>query len=159
MSSTISTASSQGASAANDAINKATALGFGSGAIIFDDLESFTNHSDACNQPVRYFINSWSNTLAANGWAAGVYGSSCGSNMTTFASIGRPPDNVWLAEWNGNPDTFAVSCVPAGYWVLTQRHHQFVGGHTETHGGVAISIDNDCAGGLFDGWRQNLLGC
>ena len=52
------------------------------------------------------------------------------------------PDNLWIANWNGQKNTLDPA-VPSTGWALHQRIHQYQGGHNESYGGVTINIDNN----------------
>jgi hypothetical protein len=76
-----------------------------------------------------------------------VYGSSCGSGLSHFATINPPPDFIDGADWDGQSSTADISCIPSGDWIYNQRHKQYRGGHNETYNGVTVSVDNDCSNG------------
>jgi hypothetical protein len=52
------------------------------------------------------------------------------------------PDDVWIADWNGEQTT-SDPYVPASDWSNQQRLHQYSGGHDETYGGVTINVDDN----------------
>ena len=52
------------------------------------------------------------------------------------------PDDIWIADWNGQENTVSSS-VPSTDWANHQRLHQYQGGHNATYGGVTINIDSD----------------
>jgi hypothetical protein len=142
------TAASQGQQAADNAVIAASNLGFDGTNVYYFDLEAYNTGDSTCRTAVKSFINGWSSRVQSYwGEKAGVYGSGCGSAVDDWASIGTPPNDVWIADWNLDPDVWGLCNVPNTHWTSDQRLHQYRGGHSETWGGVAISIDNDCADG------------
>jgi hypothetical protein len=139
-----SQASAEGTAAADDAINQADAVGIGPGNPIYDDMEAY-NRTSTNTQAVLAFLSAWTTELHAHGYLSGVY-SSANSGISDFvAAEGTSfvePDEIWIAEWNGQQNTNS-SYVPAGDWANHQRIHQYQGGHNATYGGVTINIDSD----------------
>ena len=125
MSSDINTAKTQAYNAAKDAESAVNALGFTQGTEIYLDMEAYDTSNTSCRNAVNAYVNEWARTLKADGYRAGAYGSSCGSAVNDWAYNATPPDDVWIAQWNGNTDVYAVSCVNSGFWVYDQRHHQY----------------------------------
>ena len=83
----------------------------------------------------------------------GLYGSDCASNINNFRTITPYPDDIWWANYNSSSGTSAFGapqCISSANWVNHQRVHQFRGTHNETHGGITISVDNDCADARVD---------
>ena len=137
-------ASAEGTAAADDAINQAEANGIGPGNPIYDDMEAYTRGST--NTPsVLAFLSAWTTELHAHGYTSGVY-SSANSGISDFvAATGSgfvEPDQIWIAEWNGQQNTSSTS-VPSTEWANHQRIHQYQGGHNATYGGTTINIDSD----------------
>src|SRR5262249_40330636 len=148
------TASTQGANEANDAANQADTLVLGPNAPIYFDLEAYTR-STACSTPIKAFINAWVATLHGRGYLAGFYSSSASgiADQAQFASDPSylPPDDIWFANWNGNPALFGDPFFPDSVWICHQRHHQYRGGHNETYNNITINIDNDNSDGAAVG--------
>ena len=152
------TAYNQGISEANAAIDVAIDLGLaladGSGAIIYYDLENYDTTNIACRNAAKSFISGWTAQLHARGSEAGVYGSSCGSAISDFATISNIPDAVWAAHWltpyQYRPDAtvWDVACLSNGIWGNHQRIRQYAGGHDETWGGVTLNIDCNVIDGI-----------
>ena len=143
------TATSQGRQAADNAVVAAANLGFNGMNVYYFDMEAYNTGNSTCRTAVRSFVNGWSDQIQSYwGEKAGVYGSGCGSAVDDWAYIGHPPNDIWVADWNLDPDVWGLGCVPNSHWISDQRLHQYRGGHNETWGGVTISIDNDCADGL-----------
>ncbi|MFI0939784.1 glycoside hydrolase domain-containing protein [Streptomyces sp. NPDC021020] len=138
----LSSPTSQGKAAADDAIADAEALGFSAGSVIYDDLELY---DPVYRDKALAYVSAWDAELHARGWSSGVYGSSSSVITDLAAKAGSSfvqPDVLYIGHWNGVADT-AESAVPAGNWTAHQRIHQYAGQVTETHGGVTIAIDRD----------------
>jgi hypothetical protein len=135
-------ASAQGAAAASDAANRASAVGIGPGSPIYFDMENYSR-GGANSSAVRAFLGAWTSGLHAAGYKSGVY-SNAGSGISDLvAATGTgysEPDDIWIAEWNGRRST-ASPYVPSGDWSNHHRLHQYRGGHDETYGGASINID------------------
>lgn len=138
-------AADDAASAADDATNRAAALGIARGSAIYFDLESYGRKNAACTNTVVRYIGAWVGRLHAHGYLAGVY-SSAGSGITDLAHVSIPgvakPDALWIARWD-NHSTVQDASVPNNAWTPHERIKQFTGGHKESHGGVTMSIDRD----------------
>ncbi|MFF2045276.1 glycoside hydrolase domain-containing protein [Kitasatospora sp. NPDC058170] len=134
----------EGADAADDAVNQARALGFGPGAILYYDMEAYAPQYSGS---VLAFLTAWTNELHAWGYNSGVYGSSSSAMKDLAAGAGNSayalPDAVFSANWNGREDTDDPA-IPAGYWSNHQRAHQYASPKdAENWGGFAIGIDQD----------------
>jgi hypothetical protein len=94
---------------------------------------------------VLAFLAAWSSKLHALGYLSGVY-SSTGSGIADLVGVVGTsfpePDEIWIADWNGQPTT-GDAAVPAADWVAHQRIHQYEGAHNETYGGATINVDSD----------------
>lgn len=143
-----SQATAQGAAAAIDAVEEASAVAMGPGSPIYFDMEAYSQTSSATAATLA-FLEAWTQELHRLGYSSGVYSSS-GSGIEDLASqIGTGyelPDALWIANWNGQQNT-VDPVVPANAWAQHQRIHQYRGGHNETYGGVAINIDNNYVDG------------
>jgi hypothetical protein len=146
---TAPTAATQGTAAADDAIAKASALGLPGGSPLYYDMESYSLHDPACTQAVQTFVSAWVAELHAHGWVAGVYGSatSTGRDLQALAGTPSSPDDVWIANWNGQESVFGDPYVVDSIWTSHQRIHQYRGGHRETWGGAALDVDSDYVDG------------
>ena len=137
-------ASAEGTAAADDAINQAEANGISPGNPIYDDMEAYTT-GGTNTQAVLAFLSAWTSELHAHGYLSGVY-SSANSGISDFVAANGTgfvePDEIWIAEWNGQQNTNSAY-VPASDWPNHQRVHQYQGGHNATYGGVTINIDSD----------------
>ena len=133
-----------GTAAADDAINQAEAVGIGPGNPIYDDMESYSRTSSNTSA-VLAFLGAWTTELHAHGYLSGIYGgaSSGVTDLVNQVGTGYPePDQIWIAEWNGQATT-SSGYVPSGDWANHQRLHQYQGGHNATYGGATINIDSD----------------
>ena len=160
MSSNAATAYQQGKDEADSAIAVALALGLtnvdGSGTVIYYDLEAYNTADANCRAAANAFVSGWSEVMQAAGNLAGVYGASCGSAPTDWASLAHVPDALWIANWYGNPGTVSytrtasvwnAACLSNTLWPNHQRLRQYAGTHTETWGGVSFSIDSNVLDG------------
>src|SRR5881394_1474215 len=152
LSTSTSTAATQGTEAANDAIAQARVAGIGEGSPIYFDMESYTRTASASTATLT-FLSAWTTRLHALGYDSGVYSSSA-SGIADLASKSASayalPDDLWMANWNGRADT-DDPYVSDTAWSDHQRIHQYRGGHDETYGGVTINIDNNYVEGATAG--------
>ncbi|MET8543529.1 glycoside hydrolase domain-containing protein [Kitasatospora sp. NPDC004799] len=159
----------EGANAADDAVNQARALGFGPGTVLYYDMEAYP--APQYSAAVLAFLTAWTNELHAWGYNSGVYSSSSSGMKDLAANTGNSaytmPDAVFSANWNGRENTDDPA-IPAGYWSNHQRAHQYAAPKdAETWGGYSIPIDQDYldiqltgappsqSGGFFLGVRQS----
>jgi hypothetical protein len=149
-SSNTTTAYAQGKAEARAARSKLIGLGISnqaSGTPVTFDLEAF--NASACNAGAAAvsFVRGWVDQLhVAPAQSAGVYGSTCASQLQSYAAV-HPPDYIWGADYDGNEHTSVMSCVSSGIWTHNQRLKQLRGGHNETWGHVTLNIDTDCSNG------------
>ena len=149
---TPSQASAEGVAAANDASSNAVALGIPDGSPIYFDMEAYSRGGTNTSAVLR-FLAAWTTQLHADGYASGVY-ASAGSGIADLVNQQgtgyAEPDDIWIAEWNGQKTT-SSGYVPASDWANHQRLHQYDGGHNERYGGVTINIDGNYLDGATDG--------
>jgi hypothetical protein len=142
------TAATQGAEAAADAVAGASAIAIGPGSPIYFDMEAYSLTSSASAATLA-FLEAWTNKLHALGYVSGVYSSSSSGIADLADEVGSGyvlPDALWIANWNGVQNTSDPQ-VPANAWAQHQRIHQYQGGHNETYGGTTINIDSDYVDG------------
>jgi hypothetical protein len=142
------TAATQGTEAAADAVAEASAIAIGPGSPIYFDMEAYSLTSSA-SAATRAFLEAWTDQLHALGYVSGVYSSSSSGIADLGDAVGGDyalPDALWIANWNGLQNTSDPQ-VPASAWAQHQRIHQYQGGHDETYGGTTINIDNDYVDG------------
>lgn len=127
-------------------------LGFFNDAVIYYDIEGYTNDAE-CRETVQSFLQGWVEQLQLIGLRAGAYGSPCRSYITDWATIKNPPADIWIAHWIADEYDPAATVwdVPCGlensYWKDHQRLKQYAGGHKESWGGVELVIDSNVLDG------------
>ncbi len=145
-------ASSQGRSAARDAMSDAKSLGLGAGTPIYFDMEYYTRSASNSRTALR-FMEGWTKRLHRGGYVSGVYSSaSAGIRdlVSRYRSDYAKPDDIWIANWDGRRTT-DDPYVPRGYWSDHQRIRQYRGSHNESYRGVTINIDNNYVDGAVAG--------
>lgn len=153
MSSSTSTAYQQGRSEADLANTAAVNLGITGGKIIYYDVESYSSADTACRNAVKSFMRGWVERLHELGAKAGGYGSPCTSFLSDWATNNPAPDDVWIAYWKLPPEydpaasVWNVPCLSNSLWTDHQRLRQYTGGHSETWGGVSMTIDSNVLDG------------
>ncbi|MGA9749450.1 MAG: glycoside hydrolase domain-containing protein [Nocardioides sp.] len=152
---TYATARAQGSAQADEAVASATALGIGSGTTIWYDLEHFDVNDVGCRDSALALVSGWTERLHARGFRSGFY-SSASSGITMLenarADAGDSwslPDQIWIAHYVSRTEpcdldwgTTSTSFIPDEGW-QRNRARQFCGSHTETYGGVPLSIDSN----------------
>ena len=140
------TAYSQGLSEASAAAAAAGARGFAQGSAIVLDLEGSITTSCPYLAATLQYVQGWVVGLyfyGSSGYWPGVYSGTC--TFPNVASMTWVPDHISIAQWNNLPGVYQVSsCLSAGSWSFNQRSHQYRAAHSETWGGVAVSIDSSC---------------
>jgi hypothetical protein len=122
------------------------------GSPIYYDLEHYNaSGNQPCITAVLSFVDAWVDQLHVRGYQAGFYssGSSGIAHQVAAFQAGwpySPPDELWIADWNGKPNTYGSKWVPDALW-YHHRHHQYLGGHNETWGGVTFNIDSNASDG------------
>jgi photosystem II stability/assembly factor-like uncharacterized protein len=135
------------------ALAAAESVGLSGEKIIYYDLEFYPSSDAECNQAVNYFLDGWTTWLQLQGDKSGVYASPCNSNMKDWINISPPPDDIWIAHWifdeyEPTATVWDVACsLPNSYWADHQRIRQYAGDHTETWGGVSLTIDSNVLDG------------
>ncbi len=145
----VASASTQGAAAADDALTDAAALGLPAGSPIYLDLEAYALDDPACTQAVQTFVSGWVTELHAHGEVAGVYGSAGSTirDLQPLAATAASPDDVWIADWDGEQSVFGDPYLSDSLWTSHQRLHQYRGAHEETWGGITIDVDSSYVDG------------
>ena len=148
----LSTAYAQGINEAAAALEKAESIGLSGEKILYYDMESYYGADTSCRDAVKSFLKGWTEWIQLQGDKAGAYGSPCYYMMDWWTNNPRP-DDVWIASWltpaQYRPDAsvWNVACMGDTYWPGQQRLRQYAGGHVETYGGVAFSIDSNVLNG------------
>jgi hypothetical protein len=141
-------ATAQGEEAAVDAVAQAASVAMGPGSPIYFDMEGYSRTSSS-SAATLVFLEAWTVKLHALGYVSGVYSSGASGIADLADEVGTGyvlPDNIWVANWNGQA-TATDPYLPAGGWTQHQRIHQYRGGHDETYGGATINIDNNYVDG------------
>ena len=135
----------QGRRAADDAVDRAAAVGLGIGSPVYFDMEAYDSSKRGCDRTVERFLSAWTDELHAQRYRSGVYGSA-GSTIRELVAYAdsshSSPDDIWFAHWNDTPNIFGDAYIPDTLWANHQRIHQFSGGHVESYDGVSINIDS-----------------
>lgn len=146
----------EGAAEADRAVDAALNLGFLGDKSIFYDMESYYGASDTCRTVVKEFLRGWTERLQASNFRAGAYGSPC-YYMRDWVSISPKLDDVWIANWysssyfyNPNASVWDVSCLSNAEWDNRERIRQYGGDHTETWGGISLTIDSNVIDALMN---------
>ena len=141
-------AAAEGSAAATDAVTSAEAIGIGPGNPIYDDMEAYDRTATNTTAVLAY-LNAWTTTLHADGYASGVYSSDSSGILdlvTQYGTAFAEPDDLWIANWNGTEST-ADTNVPVTDWADHQRVHQFRGAHDDTYGGAELNVDSNYVDG------------
>lgn len=141
------TAYNQGVSEADAASRAASAAGVPVNAEIYYDMEGFYGDS-GCVTAAQAFVNGWDSELRYNTpFAPSVYGSSCSSYISSYASITNKPDDIAPADQNDVPGVYNQACLPNTEWVHDQRIAQFSGEDYMGFGGYVQYFDEACSDG------------
>ncbi|WP_285682940.1 glycoside hydrolase domain-containing protein [Actinoplanes sp. NBRC 103695] len=136
----------QGRADANDAVAQARAIGLAPDSTLIYDMEAYAGNDPECSEGVVQFLGGWSARLHDLGYLSGFYSSMSSGVRDVVAAYNRQgyvrPDYVDFARWD-NISTVTDPGIPSAYWSPQRRIKQWRGDHIETHGGVAINIDND----------------
>jgi len=140
-------AASQGTAAADDAVTKARALGMIGGSALYNDMETYATGNASCRTAVLRYLSGWTAEIHRLGYIAGVYaqlasGAHDLAGVYASASYARP-DALWIARYDQNSSLTGWAGVPDTDWGAHQRAKQYRNSHSETYGGVTLSIDND----------------
>lgn len=133
---------------ADDAVDRAAALGLGPGSALYFDMEAYDNRNADCRRDVLNFVSAWTLRLHERGYVSGYYSSLDSGIDDVLKAAGSRllPDALWYARWDDRPVTSGDGAIPDGAW-LGRRVHQYSGNVKETYGGVAITIDRNALAG------------
>ncbi|WP_327068871.1 glycoside hydrolase domain-containing protein [Kitasatospora sp. NBC_01302] len=143
------TARSQGAAAATDAVTQAQSLGFTSGSVLYNDMESYD--SATYKSQVLNYLSGWTDAIHAANYRSGVY-ASANSGVADLSSVYNTsgysmPDVLWSASWGTAGDTtsaaMGLTAASAGYWPGGRRVHQYSGDVNVSYGGYSGGVDLD----------------
>jgi hypothetical protein len=139
-------AAALGKAEADDAANKASALGLGRDTIVINDMEAYEIGDAVCRSAVLTYIGAFNAQLHQRGYLSGFYSSMASGiadqvNAYNNAGYNRP-DYIDFARWDLVATT-SDPAIPSTYWAGHRRIKQYRGDHNEMYGGVTINIDND----------------
>ena len=138
-------AATSGRAAADDAVVQAQALGLGTGATIYSDIEAYSPTDSACTTAVLTYQSQWTQRLHDYGYLSGFYsslGSGVRDQVAAYDSTSYVrPDYLWFARYDGVA-TVSDPSIPSSYW-LHRRIKQYRGGAPETYGGQTLNVDRD----------------
>ncbi len=148
MSTTVSTARSQGSADAKETIAALKKYGFPAGTVSYLDIEWYAR-TKACDNIVIEFADAWTERLHAEGFKSGLYSSgSAAIKAVDEARAARRagftlPDHMWIAWTNKVANTDGGPYLSDAGWANHQRIHQYENGVDVTYGGYKINIDRD----------------
>ncbi|MFI0922529.1 glycoside hydrolase domain-containing protein [Streptomyces sp. NPDC021012] len=142
---TAATAASVGAADAGDAVAKAAALGMKPGSPVYLNMESYDVADKACNDATLTYVRSFTRTLRAKTYRAGLYGFSSSSAKAIATASNRTdlPGNLWYALWNGRETTTGDWPWDPRLYTGHSRGHQYKANSRETRGGYTITVDRN----------------
>ncbi|MGW1509082.1 glycoside hydrolase domain-containing protein [Streptomyces sp. NPDC002394] len=142
---TAATAASVGAADAGDAVAKAAALGMKPGSPVYLNMESYDVADKACNDATLTYVRSFTRTLRAKTYRAGLYGFSSSSAKAIATASNRTdlPGNLWYALWNGQETTTGDWPWDPRLYTGHSRGHQYKANSRETRGGYTITVDRN----------------
>jgi hypothetical protein len=147
-------ARAQGVAEADEAVAAARAYGIGAGSTLWYDLEAFDIGQAECRDSALALVSAWTDRLHAAGYRSGYYSSAAsGIKMLDDARVDTTdrwvlPDQIWIAHYVSREGcrlgwgTTSTQYISDDGW-QRNRMRQFCGTHTETYGGVSISIDSN----------------
>ncbi|HKT22018.1 MAG TPA: glycoside hydrolase domain-containing protein [Nitrososphaerales archaeon] len=146
-----STAYDEGVAQAQAANSAAASFGYGTFDVIYYDMEA-TGSSSSCLDAAHAFVNGWDWELSAyTPYWGGLYGSTCSSQLSSFATIPNVPYAIAPRDVNHDPTgVYGLSCLPDRRWANEQRIHQLSAYDPLTYGGYPLTVDEDCTDGPVD---------
>ncbi|MCQ0023632.1 DUF1906 domain-containing protein [Streptomyces somaliensis DSM 40738] len=142
---TAANAASVGVGNANDAVARASALGMRPGSPIYLNMESYDVTDKACNDATLTYVRSFTRTLRAKTYRAGLYGFSSSSAKAIATARDRTdlPGNLWYALWNGRETTTGDWPWDPKLYTGHSRGHQYTANSRETRRGHTITVDRN----------------
>jgi hypothetical protein len=145
----------QGREQADEAVAAATSYGIGRGSTLWYDLEAFDIDNTNCRLSALALVTAWTHRLHDAGYDSGYY-SSAASGIRMLDDARRAgtsradlPDRIWVAHYVHRDSPCKLSWGTASTEYLADdawarhRMRQYCGTHTETYGGVSMSIDSN----------------
>ncbi|HET6634254.1 MAG TPA: glycoside hydrolase domain-containing protein, partial [Streptomyces sp.] len=148
-------ARAQGREQADEAVAAAQSYGLGVGSTLWYDLEAFDIGNADCRLSALALVSAWTERLHDVGYDSGYYSSAAsGIRMLDDARLDPDdaptlPDRIWVAHYVRRDPPCKLSWGTTSTEYLAddawRRHRmrQFCGTHTETYGGVSLSIDSN----------------
>lgn len=147
ISTTPTTASTQGAQQADLAIAADQALGI-SGGIVYLDIENYTV-GGTCSAAVLAYVDGFVSEIGVySGYSAGVYANS-GPIKSDISQVSPAPAAIWITKVNNPPQvTVWNQGISDNLWPNGQRMHQFLINKSATFGTIGpVNIDADIDNG------------
>lgn len=114
------TAAADGTADADTAAARMAALRLPAPNVVYDDMEAYDANDASCAAAVAAYLDAFIARLHADGFRAGVYGSTGSTVAQLVAAYNdtarQRPDDIWIARQDGG-DTTADAAVPSGDWV------------------------------------------
>lgn len=131
-----SEANEQGSEAAEGAAQAAAALGLDEGAVLYNDLENYSDRA-TWDAPVVAYLTAWTVRLHELGYRAAAYVSASSGAKALSAHYAQAPeampDALWVARWNGSA---SVADADMG---LPEGTRQWTGGAGPTSSGATTT--------------------
>ncbi|MDH6112728.1 hypothetical protein P3T36_007619 [Kitasatospora sp. MAP12-15] len=140
----VGAAQQQGTTDADDAIAKASALGLGTGSVIYLDVQAYTPATQP--QVIKYLVG-WTRELQTGGYRSGVHGDATGvvTDLEAADTGSFPePDVIWSRNLNGTQTTgdAATGLLGPTYWPVGGRVHEYADSQSETYGGATLTVND-----------------
>lgn len=166
MSISTSTAQSQGASDAQNAISYASNLGL-TDTIIYEDMEPYNGGNgytqSQCDSAVSAYVTGWSQTLFNNNYIPGLYEQYYNIPAMTSgasslpASVDISAGGCTASGQSNNCTVWNITDVPNSSWSNDQRVYQYSWNVKQCYGGYCNTVDSNAANGLVWGTGQGAL--
>jgi Domain of unknown function (DUF1906) len=143
ISSSTTTAATQGKTDGADAVAKASALGMTTGSAVYLDMEGFDSTNTSCKNAVLSYVHAWNDAVKAKLYYAGFYGFKSSSAAVVVNDTNRShlPDAIWYALWDQVNTTTSDWPWKSTWWTGHQRGHQYLVNSKETHNGYTLTVD------------------
>lgn len=110
--SNLATAAAEGTGDAESVYYQLINIGL-SGSIAYLDIEAYPTGNSSCSQSVQTYVSAWIWQMHQYGLYAGVYGSADNIAQDMVPGvIPNIPDDVWVANYNGQAETSSLSPIP-----------------------------------------------
>ena len=163
VSTTASTAFSEGETDGGTAVTNATSAGFAKPNIIYLDFEGYDSLLSTCVAAANAYISGWVYTVEyEDGWLAGVYGSLDSTIDDLAAAAGNSGQYVPYAIWPAacgtgtqdsaqcDTDAWNLPGLPNSDWGGDQRLYQWDENRDAFVGDRTVTVDVDCIDSYAD---------